>query len=411
MTPLAEVAALVALLAGSAFCSSAETLFFSLDAIRLRRVARSYPRIDAALRELTSRPTRLLSTVLILNTLVNIAAAAVFYRIMRRVRPDAAETASILVMTGLLLVFGEFGPKRLALRFGPVLAPAYVRAMRGATALAAPLRRLLERITAAFEPVLRPRGGGLSGEEFRSVVEIGGETGIIDAEELSLIKAIISLESMVAADAMTPRVDLKGIDLADDPASQVRVARASRRHFLPLYRDSLDNVEGFLDVRRYLLDPAHSIAAATIPPFFVPENIRLNRLLAQFQAEGRRVALVVDEFGGTSGMITRGDIIERITGEIYQEMSRPRPIFQEAGPNRWLVDASFSLGDLNRKLGLELSAEGADRLAGWLAAHAGHIPRPNEIVEAQGVRVTVRKVERHRATLAHIERLTGTDPA
>lgn len=405
MIAAAEFTAFVFCLIVSAFNSSAETLFFSLDPLRIRRVVQARPSIEAPLRELLSEPRRVLSSVLILNVLVNIAASALFYRMIRRVWPESAEGISIAGMTAILLVFGEFGPKQAAMLLGPRLLPWYVYPLRLAIQIVGPLRRLLEVATAMLEPWLRPDRPGLTGAEFRSFVDISQQQGAIDEEELSLIKAIISLETMTAADAMTPRVDLKGIDLDDLSQDAVAIARASRRHFLLLYRGTPDQIEGLLDVRRFLLDPEHSLEAATFPPMFVPENLRLNRLLAEFQSSGRRVAVVVDEFGGTSGLITRGDILERITGEIYQEMSRPRPVFQEAGPNRWLVDATLSLEDLNRKLGLNLHADGADRLAGWVSAHAGHLPQPNEVVEAQGVRVTVLQAERRRATLAHIEKL------
>ena len=403
--------ALVFLLGISGFCSASETAFFSLDALRLRRITRAHPALGPRLHDLLARPTRLLSTILILNTLVNVAASALFFEIMTEVTPLYAEKISIAAMTLLLLVFGEFGPKQLALQFTARLASAFTVPMRGTVALMAPFRWALERVTHALQPFFRPRTGTLSGDEFRTVVDISGQEGIIDAEELSLIRAIVGLETMVVADVMTPRVDLRGIDLNDASADPIRIARTARRHYLPLFRDTPDAIEGFLHARRFLLDPAHSIDAARFPPFFVPESMRLNRLLAQFQKEKRRVAVVVDEYGGTSGVITRGDILERVTGEIYHELSRPRPVFQEAGPNRWLVDAGFSLEDLNRKLDLSLDAEGADRLAGWLAVHAGHIPEPNEIVEAQGCRVTVLKTDRRRVTLAHIEKLLPDEDA
>ncbi|MBW7907427.1 MAG: hypothetical protein H3C50_00685, partial [Kiritimatiellae bacterium] len=103
--------------------------------------------------------------------------------------------------------------------------------------------------------------------------------------------------------------------------------------------------------------------------------------------------------------ITRGDILEEITGEIYQELNRPRPLFQPAGPNRWLMDANFSLEELNRKLGIHLDAEGVDRLAGWIAHHLGHLPEKEDTVEAQGVRVTVLQTQRLRVTLAQLDLL------
>lgn len=395
----------------SGFCSGSETAFFSLDALRVRRIVQSHPALGPRLHALLAQPTRLLSTVLILNTFVNVAASAVFYQIMIQLLPAYAEKVSIAAMTLILLVFGEFGPKQVAMRYAPVLAAWFILPMQVAVTAMTPFRWALERATRALEPFFRPRKGGLSGDEFRTVVDVSGQEGIIDEEELSLIKAVVGLEEMVVADIMTPRVDLKGIDLNEPETDIVSLARSARRHFLPLFRDTTDDIEGFLDVRRFLLDPEHSIEAARFAAYYVPESMRLNRLLAQFQKTRRRVAVAVDEYGGTSGVVTRGDILERVTGEIYHEMSRPRPIFQEAGPDRWLVDAGFSLEDLNRKLDIDLEAEGADRLAGWLAAHAGHIPEPNEIIEAQGCRVTVLKTDRRRVTLAHIEKIRPDEEA
>jgi putative hemolysin len=268
-----------------------------------------------------------------------------------------------------------------------------------------PLRILLERITKTFEVIFRPHGRTLSEEEFETVLDISGEEGILNADELAMVKSIIRLEDLKASDVMTPRVDLIGLDLEHDPATFVPLARSAKRSYLLLFKGHLDNVEGFLDTRRYLLDPNHRITAATLPPDFVPENVPLNQLLNRFQRSKRRIAVVVDEYGGTAGVVTRGDILEEITGEIYQELSRPRALFQSAGPNVWLVDANFSLNELNRKLGLNLDAEGADRLAGWITAHLGHVPEKDTVVEAQGIRVTVLQTLKLRVTLAQIQKL------
>lgn len=402
---IAQIVLFVLLLVVSGFCSGSEALFFSLDPLRMRRIAQARPALGERMHRLLAQPTRLLSTVLILNTLVNVAASALFFEILLEVIPKQAERLSIVAMTVLLLIFGEYGPKQLALQYTAPIARWITPPLRFAVWLTSPLRWLLERVTRALAHLFAPRRKGLSGDEFRTVVDISGQEGIIDAEELSLIKAIIGLERMTAADVMTPRVDLKGLDLNGDPAGFLHTARTAKIHYLPMYRDTPDNMEGFLDTRRYLLDPAHSVEAARIPPYYVPGTMRLNRLLEEFQRERRRVAVVVDEYGGTSGVVTRGHILERITGDVYHELSRPRPVFQEAGENRWLVDAGFSLEDLNRRLGLQLSAENAERLSGWLAFHMGHLPQPNEVVVAQGCRVTALKTDQRRVTLAHIEKL------
>jgi CBS domain containing-hemolysin-like protein len=173
----------------------------------------------------------------------------------------------------------------------------------------------------------------------------------------------------------------------------------------------VDEVEGFLDVRKFLLDPLHRVDQARLPPYHVPENVPLNQLLAQFQREKRRIAVVVDEYGGTAGVVTRGDILEEITGEIYQELNRPRALFQPAGPGRWLVDAQISLGEINRRLHVELEAEGADRLAGWITAQIGHLPEKDDVVTGQGVRVTVLQTLKLRVTLAQVEKLATEAPS
>ncbi len=409
-TLTAESIALLLLLGLSAFCSSSETIFFSLNPLQVRRLGRADPPLGLRLHHLLAQPTRLLSAVLITNTIVNVAAASLSFVLARSLVPRHAEQVTIPAMTLLLLFFGEYGPKRAGLVFADRLVKPYVPVLEALVRLTAPLRFALERLTGALRPFFRVRGRTLSDEEFETVVDLGKDEGILNEEERAMVKAIIDLEDIRAADIMTPRVDILGIDLDDDLSTCLDAARSARRNFVLLYRGQLDSVEGFLDVRRYLLDPEHRLEAATIPPLYVPESAPLNRLLARFQRERRRIAVVVDEYGGTAGLVTRGDVLEEISGDVYHELSKPSPVFQETGRRRWLVDASFSLEELNRRLDLALDAEGADRLSGWLAAHLGRVPASGDTVEAQGCRVTVLKTDHLRVTLAQIEP-AGETPA
>lgn len=402
---------LALLLAASGFCSSSETVFFSLNPIDIRRLGEKQPALARRLRALLAEPTSLLSTVLVLNTIVNIAATTLAYRVAVGLYQDRAEQLTIPAMTVALLIFGEYGPKRAALLFTAPLARAYAPVLAFLIPATRPFRAVLEWIPRRFDRYFRAGGRGLSGEELRTIIELSGEEGLMDAEELAMVKAIIDLERMKAADVMTPRVNLRALDLDDPPAVLRDSVMDSPVKYLLLYRGNLDKVEGFLDVRKYLLDPEHRIETARIPPLFVPEAAPLNRLLAQFQRDRTRVAVVVDEYGGTAGVVTRGDILEEITGDVYDELSRPRPVFQEAGPHRWIVDPMFSLDDLNRKLRLNLDAPGADRLSGWISHYLGRLPQPNESVEAQGVRVTALKTEKVRVTLAQIEKIAGREEA
>ena len=395
------------LLAGSAFCSSAETAYFSIDPIQLRRIGEKHPATAERLRAILAAPTRLLSTILIGNTLVNIALSNVGYLLAERWTPGYAKAVAIPAVTLLLIFFGEIGPKNVGLLYTSVLVRLYGPPLRFVDRLLAPLRFLLDFVSRRLAHLFRPLGKTLSEEEFETVLDISREEGILNADELAMIKAIVDLEDMHASDVMTPRVDFLGIDLDDPAADAVEIARKSRRNFLILYHGQFDEIAGFLDVRKFLLDPAHVLPAATLPPVFIPESVPLNRLLTRFQKDRIRIAIVVDEYGGVAGIVTRGDILEEITGDIYNELSKPRPIFQSAGPYAWLVDANISLEEINRKLRLDLQAETSDRLAGWITEHLGSVPKQDDVVQTQGVRVRVMQTIRLRVTLAHIEKLDG----
>lgn len=411
-TIINEIIVLILLLMASGLFSSAETIFFSLSPLQVRRISLRHPHVGARLHQMVNQPARLLSTILIGNTMVNVATAAVGYAIADNLFKGRGELIAIPAVTILLILFGEVAPKRIGLYYAEKISLFYVPLFSAIAVLLKPLRMLMERITRVFEPLIRPHGKSISSEEFETVLEIGGEAGALNADELAMLKAIVSLEDLAAADVMTPRVDIVGIDLGDKEVNhqrQIDLARRSRRNFLVVYEDNLDQITGFLDVRKFLLDPDHRFEKATLKPYFVPVSAPLNRLLSDFQNNQRRIAIVVDEYGGTAGVITRGDILEEITGEIYQELNKPRPLFQPAGPNRWLIDANFSLEELNRKLDLDLDAEGGDRLAGWIAEHVGHLPQKDDTVEAQGCRVTVLQTVRLRVTLAMIEKLPPED--
>ncbi|HPC20496.1 MAG: HlyC/CorC family transporter [Kiritimatiellae bacterium] len=402
------------LLACSAFFSSAETAYFSIDPLQLRRITEQRPATGESLRAQLANPTRLLSTILIGNTLVNLAMANVGYLMAEHWIPAYSEAVTIPAVTILLVFFGEVGPKNIGLLHTALIVRFYGPGLRFFEWLLAPLRYLLDFFSRRLAHLFQPSGKTLSEEEFETVLDISREEGILNADELAMIKAIVDLEDLHASDVMTPRVDFLGLDLDDPSANPVAAARQARRNFLILYRSQFDEIAGFLDVRKFLLDPAHSLSAATVPPVYVPESVPLNRLLSRFQKDRIRIAVVVDEYGGVAGIVTRGDILEEITGDIYNELSKPRPIFQSAGPYAWLVDANISLEEINRKLRLDLQADTSDRLAGWITEHLGSVPKQDDVVQTQGVRVRVMQTIRLRVTLAHIEKLDGPregDPA
>jgi CBS domain containing-hemolysin-like protein len=406
-----EIAALALLLACSAFFSSAETALFSLNPIQIHRLRKTNPGAADRIQALLGAPTRLLSTILVGNTLVNVTASGIGYAIAEHFLPGRGQAVAIPAMTVLLLLLGEVTPKRHAVGRAERLAAAYTYVLPALVRAAAPVRALMEFVVRPLRKDLGPPSRSLSEDEFLSVVEAGEEQGLLKAEERSMVDGIIRLEDMQARDVMTPRVDLIGVDLDDPPEAWVKTAvRVQFRH-LPIYRRFLDRAEGFLDVARFLADERHDPEAARIAPFFVPETAPLDQLLLTFQREQRSVAFVADEYGGTAGLVTLGDILEEIVGEVEDEYVAERLTIQKMRDNLWIVDGSTSLEEINYALDTRLEADGVGRISGWIAARTGRIPHTGEAIEAQGCRVTVHRTRRTRVVTVFVEKLDPEPPA
>jgi Mg2+/Co2+ transporter CorB len=400
---LIQLVALVVLLAFSAFFSSSETAFFSLDPLQIRRMEGEHPAAAKRIRNLVAKPTQLLSTLLIGNTLINVTASTLGFGLADHFFPHHGETVAVPVMTMLLLIFGEIGPKRIAMFWPERVSRIYAGVFPAAHTALTPLRILLTAVTRHVEHLFERRGQTLTEDELESVVDLSGEAGVLASDESSMVQSIMGLEDLTASDVMVPRVDVVGVDLYNPPASCKDLALNAGVRFLPLYSGNLDQVEAVLNVSRFLLDPDHILARASGEPFYVPETAPLDKVLSQFLQTGTRVAVVVDEYGGTSGLITRGDILEEITGEIDDEFAPHKPMIESVGTDRWLADGSISLEDLNEETGLSLTAEGADRLAGWIAEQIERMPRAGDVIKAQGCRAVVRQMRRNRVLLVYVE--------
>ena len=396
---------LIFLLVASAFFSSSETALFSLDPHEVERVGARNPRAGQLVRRLLSRPTQLLSTILIGNTIVNVVASVVAFAALEQLFPHFGAIITIPLMTILLLILGEITPKRIAMRYPVQMTAMYATALSILNTVFAPARVLLDSVTRWIDEYVKHAPLPLTDDEFRTVVSISEEEGVLDEEERTMVDGIIRLEDIQASDVMTPRVDVIGVDLDENPAKYLDIARNAKVHFLPMYRRTRDDVEGILDVLKYLLSPAHNLEECSVPVAYVPETASLDTLLTKFQREGLRVAIVADEYGGTAGLITLGDIIEEIVEDVENEYRVDHSTIAPLGADRWLIEGSTSLEEINYELDLELEAEGADRISGWVIAQAEEIPRPGQIVEAQDCRVRVQRVRKNRITWVQLTQL------
>ena len=405
-----ELISLTVLFVLSAFFSSSESALFSLDPMQIHRIGERHPRIGRRIEHALAHPTRLLSAILVGNTLVNVAASALGYAILDQVVSEKAVLVAIPSMTFLLLVFGEISPKRLALRYPEKLSELYAAPLDIFTRLMVPFTLALARVSRLLSSALTP-SPRLTEEEYRTALIDSETRGILDAEERTIVEGIIRLEDLTAADVMTPRVDLVAVREDTDIPEVLMLARTASFKFLPVYAETLDEIHGFLDVRRFLLDrPAH-LSEAIVSPRFVPSSIALDSLVHMFHSEKRRVACVVDEYGGTAGIVTKGDVMEEIIREAQPEVVQGGTGIKPLNENTYLVGGDTSLEDLNAELNLELEAEGVTRISGLVSSLLQRIPQRNDSVDLPTCRIVVRSINNLRITSLILEKkeLAGED--
>ena len=400
---------LLLLFALSAFFSGSETVLFSLSPIQVQRIRNRNAVAGARLETLLGDPALILSTLLVGNTLVNFAIASVGYVVIDSLIPRWSEAIAIPFMTVSLLLFGEVTPKRVAINNAERLAPLCSRLLLFWLWLLRPFNVVLTAGSRVFKKSLRRERRALLTDELRTVVEVGEEQGVLDAEEASMVDGILRLSELMASDEMTPRVDMVGLDLDTPLEQQLATARNARYRYLPVYVRTPDAIEGFADAVQFLLDPAHDLRKATTPALFVPENVSLDDLLVTFQRSGKHIACVLDEYGGTAGLITRGDILELITAPVVKNAAGAGESIRRLQGDTWLVEGTVSLDEINRQLELGLEADDADRMAGWITFHAGRLPQVGQTVEAQGCRATVRRLRKRRIEAVQLEILEHPD--
>ena len=389
---IVESTLLLALFALSFFFSGSETILFSLTPQQRRRIEERDAAAGALVAECLADSALLLSTLLVGNTLVNFAIATIGYGLFAVWLP-AGGFVAVPVMTVGLLVFGEITPKQIALRYAERLAPASARLLLFWRTVLAPFNFVLKSASRAWRGALVRERRALSDEELLSVLEASAERGEFAAEDARMIEGVLRLSELSANDEMTPRIDMQvyDVDLPED--LRAAALAASRHRYLPVINRSPDVVMGVYDRE----------TGKTEDALFVPETVTLDDLLVTFRRSGKPLAVVLDEYGGTAGLISPDDILELIFGP--QVFSRPdaEPLIVKKGPATWEIDARANLDEVSREIGVELEAEDADRLAGWVAYHAERLPHVGQEIVADGCRVTVLKRRHRRVAFVRLE--------
>ena len=390
--------ALPFLFALSAFFSGSETVLFSLTPAQRARIRAKGGKADAQIGKCLDDKAMLFSTLLVGNTFVNFAISTIGYRIFYNYIPCAAYLA-VPVMTILLLLFGEITPKRFALIYAEQLAPIIAPLLLFWRLLLSPFNHVLRFTSRAFAPALERERRALSDGEFVSVLESAAERGDVSAADAEMVEGVLRLSELCANDEMTPRVDIEGYDIDRNEEFRKQTLANAKHRYLPVFRRTPDAIEGIID----------KTTGQTEDALFIPETQTLDDLLVTFAKSRKPLAVVLDEYGGTAGIISPNDVLELIVGPGVFDSPDQEPTIVKTGPNTWEIDARSSLDEINRELDLELEAEDADRLSGWVQFHAERLPHVGQEIEADGCRATVLKRRHRRVTLVKLEVLKHPD--
>ena len=410
--PLGALFGLLAvLLLLSAFFSGTETALMSLNRYKLRHKARAGHRGARLAESLLERPDRLIGLILLGNNAVNFTAASLTGVISLQMGGQTGLAIGTAVLTLVVLIFAETAPKTLAaLHPEKVAFPAayvYVVLLK----VLYPLVWITNLLANGVLYLLGLRssdtdGDALSREELRTIVHKAGTH--ISTRYRQMLVSILDLEQVTVDDVMVPHNEIIGIDLADDLDEITQLIKVSEHTRLPVYRDAIDNVVGLLHLRNLAnvtstedVTKEH-IEALVSEAYFVPEGTPLSTQLVQFQKSRQRLAMVVDEYGDIQGMVTLEDILEEIVGEFTTDPADDEDEIVKEKDDRYLVDGSANIRDINRTMNWELPTDGPKTLNGLVLEFLETIPEPGTCLKIEGYPMEIVESDENKIKVARI---------
>lgn len=384
----------------SAFFSSSETAFISLQRLRLRHMVDSGVPGASRVAKVMARPERFLSTILLGNNLVQTAAATLGTLVAVTV---LGETIGLLVstfgVTALLLVFGEVSPKVLATQHSERLAILFVRPIEFISWL---FRPFVAALSWTSKGVTRLAGGTpsvralISEEEIRTLISVGQEEGAVEKSEAEMLHKVLEFGDKLVRETMTPRPDVVWVEKGTKLSDFLNIFAQSPHSRFPVFEESTDNVIGILSIKDVLMaqaagtiDKDSPVDSLIRPAFFVPETKRHGELFAEMQETATHMAIVVDEFGGIDGVVTLEELAEDIVGSLKDELAGKLKEFKAIDERTFEIDGGMKVQEANQEMELGLPEGKYETVAGFMLNQLGHIPKKGEQIKYNGLRLLV----------------------
>ena len=414
---------LVFLILLSAFFSSAETALMTASKITLRTLEEDGNKRAALANRLTDDPQKLLSAILIGNNIANLTASSLATVLATDLARESGAgvpvSTAVGIATGaltlLVLIFGEIIPKTMASEKAVKMSLIYARPIWLITILLTPLIFIIGKLAGGIMFLMgrRPdkeKAAAITEDELKTVVDVSHEEGIIESDEKEMIKNVVDFGDSQVKDVMIPRIDVTFAELGTTLPELKELLEENKYTRIPVFSETKDNVVGIINVRDlfYYKGDTETLDLSEImrKPFFTYEFHKTADLFHQMREEAENIAIVLDEYGATAGLVTMEDIVEEIVGEIRDEFdAEEEEDIEQVAPNEYLVEGSMRLEDLDEMLGTSYECDDYDSVAGYCLSELDHMPEEGETFEDENFRFTVVEMARNRIDKVRIEKL------
>lgn len=401
---------LLILLGLSAFFSSAETALTTVNKIRIRSLAEDGNKRAKTVLKITDDSGKMLSAILIGNNIVNLSAASLTTSLAYSFGGSMVAIASG-ILTVLILLFGEITPKTMATIHAEKMALIYAPIISIFMKVMTPVIFIINGLSIGVLFLLRvdpnAKNDLMTETELRTIVDVSHEDGVIESDEREMIYNVFDLGDAKAKDVMVPRVHVTFVDVNSTYEELLDIFREDKFTRLPIFEDTTDNVVGTINMKDLLLyDNTKEFHIRDIlrEAYFTYEYKSISELLVEMRQASFNIAIVLDEYGETAGLITLEDILEEIVGEIHDEYDENEEDFvQEVTEREYIIEGSMNLDDLNDRLDLDLNSEEYDSLGGFIIERLDRLPEAGDsIVTEEGIRMVVEKLDKNRIEKVHV---------
>ena len=399
------------LLAASGFFSGTETALFSLTKGQLYRLRNSHG-LGKMAAALMAEPNRTLNTLLLGNLLVNVAYAGISASLVLSLQSGPAwlALAAVVVPLLVLILLGEVTPKMVAHALGETWAlPAAPAIAMIGRVLSVPLWVLERCLVGPMTRIVAPRSAGqthIEADELALVLALSARRGIISHDANALLQEIVELTDLHVADVMVPRVDMIAYDVDAPRAGLVDLFARTRLRRIPVYEGDIDHITGLIDAKRLLLGGETALRELVGPVVFVPEAGNVERLLVQFRLRQVQTAIVVDEYGGTAGLVALQDVLEEIVGDIPAPgESAQAPAVRELAPRQYVLNADLAIHEWADAFRIDLAHRRISTIGGFVTAQLGRIARVGDEVTYRNLRFRVETMRRRRICTLRLDLL------